>query len=731
MTVLAPPAPAPSNGVRWRQLHPPRPLTSAAVLHFIRQLAADGHRPAVTLELHAVDGQITYWLATAGRHQGRLARQLRDLLPGSTLIDATPDRPLVDRAVQVRLSTRHRPLDTADPVRIVRALLSALTMATSHERLVLQLVLGPGTRSMIIPANLHQSAVQPLWATALRGTGGRIDIYARQALRDKKETPGIRLVIRIGVVAVGASRQKALLLGVLAALRTAEAPGVSLNLVPDSATRLQRAHIPWRWPLGLNAHEIVPLTGLPITDHPADSLPGQAPAHPKQLAPTRTADALDRIVAEATAPGVNGQLGYSPADATRHTAVLGPNGTGKSTLLLSLICQDMAAGRAVIVIEPKDLVSDVLARIPKHRRTDVVLLDALDESPVGVNPLQAHGRSPEVVADHLLGVFRSLYGDGLGPRSSDILQNALNVLARRPDASLVMLPLLLTNPGFRRSLTQRAMRDDPVAGGPFWKWFEALSDEARATITAPLQNKLRPLLRPDLRGVLAQLTPRFNVRQILSEQKILLVPLQKGVLGPEAAELLAAVVLGEVWQAIRERAAVPESQRHPAMIYVDEVQEFLRLPTDLSDALATSRSLGAAFHLAHQFLGQLSPAMRAAFEANARSRIAFQLSATDARAMAAGQVALEPEDFSALPVHHIYASLVQQGAVTPWASGRTLPPSPPISDPDKIRALSRSAYGQPLSQIEAGFAALLDGESDVDPDDPKRPTGGRRPRRTS
>lgn len=713
----------------WRQLHPPRPISPAAVLALIRQLGADVHRPAVTLEVHAVNGQVSYWLATSGAYQGRLAVQVRDLLPGSRLIDIEPQRPLVNRAAQVRLSTKHRPLDTADPIRIVRALLSALTMAKSHERLVLQLVLGPGTRPATVPPNLSQSAVQPVWLTALDGTGGRIDADSRQALRAKRGTAGIRLVIRLGVIAVEAARQKALLTGVLAALRTAEAPGVSLSLVPDSAARLHRAQKPWRWPLGLNAHEIVPLTGLPVTDHPADVLPGQPPAHPKQIAPIRKAADGDRIVAEATAPGVTAKLGYSALDATRHTVILGPNGTGKSTLLLNLICQDMEAGRAVVVIEPKDLVADIEARIPEHRRGDVVRLDPLDSSPVGINPLQAHGRPPEVVADHLLGVFHSLYDDGLGPRSTDILQNALAILARRPDASLVMLPLLLTNSGFRRSLTQHAMRDDPIAGGPFWQWFESLSDEARANVTAPLHNKLRPLLRPGLRGMLALLHPRFNVRQVLSEKKILLVPLQKGLLGPETAELLAALVLGEVWQSIRERAALTESQRQPVMIYVDEVQEFLRLPTDLSDALATSRSLGAAFHLAHQFTGQLSPSMRAAFEANARSRICFQLAASDARLTAAGQTELEPADFSTLQVHHIYASLVQHGAVTPWASGRTMPAPPAISNPSQIRRLSRETYGQPLSEVEAAFAALLTG--DAGDNSPEHPTGGRRPRRTA
>ena len=39
-------------------------------------------------------------------------------------------------------------------------------------------------------------------------------------------------------------------------------------------------------------------------------------------------------------------------------------------------------------------------------------------------------RRPELVADSLLATFQALYGEGLGPRSTDILSNALSVLAR-------------------------------------------------------------------------------------------------------------------------------------------------------------------------------------------------------------------------------------------------------------------------------------------------------------
>ncbi len=341
------------------------------------------------------------------------------------------------------------------------------------------------------------------------------------------------------------------------------------------------------------------MTGWPLGD---DELPGLPALHPRRLPPAPGTTGAARTLVQATAPGSNARLSLDVRSALHHLHVVGPTGTGKSTLLGNLIAQDIAAGSAVIVVEPKgDLIADVLARIPATRRDDTVILDPSDPAPVGLNPLASHGRRPELVADSVLGIFKQLYGESVGPRSQDILYAGLLTLAHRPDASLVMLPLLLTNPGFRRSLTANIR--DPLTLEPFWATFEAWSDAERATAVAPVVNKLRPLLRPGLRGVLGQRRPRFDIRSVFTERRVLLVPLRRGMIGPEAASLLGSLVLSECWSAIQSRSAIPPAKRHPVMVYIDEVQSYLHLPTDLGEALAQARGYGVGFTLAHQFLG--------------------------------------------------------------------------------------------------------------------------------
>lgn len=715
----------------WQQMFWPQPLSEATAVGLLRHWAAQTHAPQLILEARADVTGVEYLIGSQLRHAAAVRRAVEQLVDGAIVTSFEgDDREDVVTARRIQLSTNARQLEPADAVASSRSILHALTAVGKGECLTIQLVLGPRQHPKGVPAEPKGDG-QPLVSKLLLGIHPDTRPGARQALAHKLGQHAFAAAVRLGVQASTADRRKSLLLGLAAAIGTAESPDVRVTLRNEKADRINMPRASWSVftpAQRLTITEVARLSGWPIADHD-QHFPGQPPLHPRPVRPSAALQSGHRVVADASAPGASGTIGYDVRDALRHTWVIGPNGVGKSTLLLNLIKNDLEADRPIVLIEPKDLIADLLARVPEKRRRDIVVLDPFDEAPIGINPLDAshrYGRSPEVVADSLFGTFKAIWGDSLGPRSADILRNCLDLLARRDDASLVMLPLLLTNPGFRRRLTRNVMEQDLFAAGPFWQWFDSLSPEATATTIAPLSNKLRPLLSKPLRDVLAQQHPKFNVRQVLREKKVLLVPLQKGVIGPENAQLLGALVVAELWQAIRERAGTPESSRDPVMVYIDEVQDYLRLPTDLGDALATARSLGAGFHVAHQYEKQLPGGMLDAFRNNARSRVCFQLQAGDAKEMTAGQSVLSVEDFTKLPAHHVYASLVRDNAVQPWASGITKPAPEATSDPDDIRRSSRERYGQPVADIEASFTALVDGAATADGTDD---IGARRRRR--
>ena len=691
----------------WHTLGWPREVSADDLAEVMRLLAAAAGSPVI-LEATGRSDSVTHRIAVPEGRQHNVAHQLRAALPGIR-VDALASRPpaQVDRAIELRLSTKHRQLRTEQTATVSRTVLAALSDLEGGETLSLVWVLGPTLLPIAVPNKVEQISGNS-WAKdiALTAIGKQITVDAdtRNALKIKQAEPGWKAAGRIGVHAATASRQRQLIRQVLAALRSTEAPGVAFWVRSRHPSIVADARVPWRFPLRVNAREVTALSGWPAGS--TSDLP-VVRQRSRLLPPAPEIAATGRVIGEASFPGRERPLAISPVDSLRHTYVLGPSGVGKSTLLSRCIADDMAAGRAVVVIEPKsDLIAEVLAHVPDDRVGDVVLVDPKDAAgTVGLNPMADARRQPELVADRLLAVFKGLYGTSFGPRTTDIAGAALHTLARVPNMTLAGLPLILTDAGFRRRCL--AHIDDPIALGPFWAAFENWSEAARTEAVAPLLNKVRPfLLRPQLRAVLGQSQPRFDILDVFTKRRILLVDCSKGALGPETAALLASLVIAQLWGATLQRSTIPADRRHPVSVYLDEFQDFLRLPTDLGDALAQARGLGVGFTLANQYLHQLDASMRSAVLANVQNKICFRLADEDARTMATRGSGLDVEDFASLGAFEFYAQLVTGGAVQPWCSARSLPAAPATSDPDAVRASSRTTYGRPHLEIEAEIRNL-------------------------
>jgi len=717
-----------SGPLVWYRLRWPREVTPEQLAQAFRLLAATAGAPVILEALGRTD-DVAHRMALPLSRAGGVVHQLRAAMPGLA-IDKLEERPaaVAERTVELRLSTRHRALRTEDVEGVSQAILTALAHVGSGEQLILQWVLGRRLTHMVVPNRLEGGPQQSLVSTLLSAPSSKqrpVDIEVRNALRIKQAEPGWQVAGRLGVKAESKGRQRQLIRQVLGALKSAEAPGVNFWVRSANPAHLVGASVPWRLPLRLNASELATLATWPAGS--TSELP-IAKLRSRLMAASKAIPSRGRIIAQATFPGRQRPLSLLPTDALRHLHVLGPTGSGKSTLLLNLIVQDIEAGRGVAVIEPKgDLIAEVLSHIPAERIGDVVLIDPTDgenAAPVGLNPLAPAGRPPELVADQLLGVFHGLFASYWGPRTSDILGAALLTLARTDGMTLTALPLLLGDAGFRRMLLAKI--DDPIGLEPFWASYEAWSEQERATAIAPAMRRLRLfLLRPDLRAIIGQSTPRFDVREIFTEHRILLVNLSKGLLGPETAALLGSLVITQLWQATLGRSAIAPERRHPVFVYTDEYQEYLRLPTDFADALAEARGLGVGFVLAHQYMTQLDTAMQAAVLANAQSRVAFRLPHKDAVLISAGG-ALDPADFESLGAYECYIQLLADGALQPWCSARTRLAGTPVSEPQVVRASSRERYGIDRGVVENEIRQLVYRRAQASNDDigPRRRSGG-------
>src|SRR5713101_3561925 len=96
------------------------------------------------------------------------------------------------------------------------------------------------------------------------------------------------------------------------------------------------------------------------------------------------------ILARTTFRNQHKLFGIKQADRQAHLYVIGKTGTGKSTLLETLIRQNLTAGEGVALLDPHgDLVERVLAKVPERRKADVLYFNVPDqERPFGFNPLE-------------------------------------------------------------------------------------------------------------------------------------------------------------------------------------------------------------------------------------------------------------------------------------------------------------------------------------------------------
>jgi hypothetical protein len=565
----------------------PAGLKSEAVAAWLAALAAQTRSsrpgllpfPPLVLEVDADKDGIRHYVLVPRRLRAMVLASIRATLPSARLeevLDYRRNDPVFGAVTSLGLSTTDRPLAVDRAELTSAAVLSMLQPLHGQERVRLSWTISGVRAPQVSSSQPHSTRLSPaspvdsllgILVIGHGSAGGRSagrSANTVTALRTKYGSPLLRAVARVGVVASRADRRQAIISRIIGALRTAEAPGVAIRRRFDFrswiAARLHgmgleahphRLSLPWlRWPLLLNVDEAAGLLGIPLG---GAVLPGLALGSSRQLPPS---PAMPRsgtgttVIAECNYPGMHQSLTLLPDDRLRHSWIIGPTGVGKSTLLATMILQDLAAGRGLVVVDPKgDLITDVLARVPESRMDDVVVLDlAATDQPVGINLLRHTGseHSRELVVDHVVHIMASLWHGSWGPRTSDVLRSALLTLTHTtaPDGSaftLAEVPELLTNPALRRYVL--AQPSVPASVRRFWTEYEQRTEPDRMAIIGPSLNKLRALnTRTALRLALGQ-SQGFDLGDVLHRRKALLVSLAKGALGTETAQLFGALLV--------------------------------------------------------------------------------------------------------------------------------------------------------------------------------------------
>ena len=451
----------------------------------------------------------------------------------------------------------------------------------------------------------------------------------------------------------------------------------------------------------LSTSEIGDLYHLPYTSttKTEDIVKQHSRELPAPLSLKRGTD-LDVCFAKNTYGNSTTNIGLTLDERRRHMYILGATGTGKSTMLLTMIAQDIANGKGLAVVDPHgDLIEQILHTIPEERIGDVVYFNPDDIAyPIGINlleltpdlPEEEALREREYIAESIISLFHKIYSDKYsGPRMEYILRNTIHTAFTVKGATLFTIYKLLINNGYRKAVV-RKLTDENLLD--FWKHeFAKAGDYQKVKMISPITNKIgRFLFSPTAKRILEQEKSTINFDEIINEGKILLCNLSKGKLGEDNSEVLGVLIMAKLQLAALKRARMREGERKDFYLYVDEFQNFAT--PAFAQILSEARKYRLCAVLAHQTTSQMENiSLVHTTLANTGTVVCFRTANPEDEKLILPQFRpyIEQGEIASLPSYHFYMRL---GALNPEEpfSGMTLPINS-VKDELKIRCVIESS----------------------------------------
>lgn len=399
-------------------------------------------------------------------------------------------------------------------------------------------------------------------------------------------------------------------------------------------------------------------------------------------------------------------LSLSLQERLRHIGVIGATGSGKSTLLRHIAAQDIARGDGLLLLDPHgDLAEAVLGDVPPSRYNQVCYLNCAERDfPVGMNVLEDTEPDDRArVVDGFVAAMRSIFFDSWGPRMEIILRHASTALIETQNASIVLLPRLLTDDDFRARVVGRLSNHETRTffDSRFEKWRDAFRDEA----IDPVLNKVEAFLSfPTIRNILGQGRSTLHLPYAMQERRIVIVNLATGTVGETAARLFGALLLAHLRAAAMARASVPPSERRPFHLYVDEAHTFG--PASIARLLSETRKFGLSIVLVTQFLDALSDSTRAALLGNVGTLAVFRSNPDDA-AILSRNFDRPHQQFNryALQVLDDGHAMVSAPASEPALV--SIPAPEEVGSTDAVKRQSRQHYGRERAAVETKIKGAL------------------------
>lgn len=417
-----------------------------------------------------------------------------------------------------------------------------------------------------------------------------------------------------------------------------------------------------------------------------------------------------------------------PAESrSRHVALFGATGSGKSSLLTQMIAEDIADPQrrcGVALIDPHgDLYQRVLTLVPPERAADVILVDTSDPtSTVCLNPLEGMQDDPvhaNFVVGEIMSLIESMFEtkDSTGPMLRNNLRNLFLLSASTPGRHGTFLDAvrILEDSDFCDYLLSKC-RNRNVVG--MWEAFKKTSgsDHGYGAWIPYLMARLGPFVTsPIMKRLLCRPDSTIDLGQAMADKKIVLFNLNKGVLQENEVQVLGSLILMKFFSAALGRARVPTEQRAPFHLYVDEFQTFATdsVPRLFSEA----RKFGLCITTANQSLGQLNNRwgrsnIAESILANTATKFLFRLGPADSEILKPYfRPQFEEGEMATLPDFHAVACMSDEKRPLPpfVLRANLVAPNPDRHvSADELVSRSSQRYSAPIDRANQELMKLYD-----------------------
>lgn len=631
---------------------------------------------------------------------------------------------------------------------VSRSLLNALSASKQGDGVAIQILIRPAEESWVDVAINTTKAIKEGKKNSSKGAGigykpgellevlwkppqsseqkddykgpDEVDRAVIEAIENKIRYPGFETLVRVVVSSETSSRSQSILQNIIASfalLNSANLNGFKYNQSKD-IDGLVTAYIMRFFPQNikdniLNSVELATLFHLPSQkDIPTSQIKRQA---------TKQVDGPTDLVDDGLLLGYNEFRGVkkpirlSAKDRLRHTYFIGQTGTGKSGLLENLAYQDIMDGKGFAFVDPHgDSVERLLGMIPRNRVEDVIYFDPSDvENPIGLNLFEFENEDQkDFLIQECIQMLYGLYDPGhtgiMGPRFETWFRNAALALMADPNgSSFIDVPKMFSDPDFMnykmQFVTDVTVRD-------FWlKEMAMMPESAKGEILGWFASKFGAFLSNEMmRNIIGQTKSGFNMREIMDNNKILLINLSKGRTGELNSKLLGMMFVMKFQAAAMSRADMPEAERKEFCLYVDEFQNFAT--ESFESILSEARKYKLNLIVANQFMTQLTEKIREAIIGNVGTIIAGRIGITDAQILEKRFLPVfNAEDLTRLPNYQTITTVMINNTPSSPFSMNLLPPVGDSSEAvrDAIKRLSAARFGQSRAMIDAEIAKRL------------------------